>query len=89
MPKKITKTTNDRDDILSQPITKTNAKQVIWTFCEVVLWEILPYIILGLIGATIAAILWISAWFLVLLVPFLVVGYHYFKKTNGSAKAKR
>ena len=71
---------NDEDDILYQPITKTNVKQVIWAFCQTAFWEILPYIILGLVSTTIGLILWVSTWFLVLLVPFLVVGCHYLKK---------
>lgn len=65
-----------------QPITHQNYKEVMAVFWSELVCQALPYLIVGVFGVTVAFVVWISFWVLVLLIPIGAVVWHYFKKSK-------
>lgn len=71
-------------DIFNEPLTRKNAKEAFIVFWgEVGLQALLYAIVMGTTTA-IGLVIWVSAWFLVLFVPFGVALYYLFKKYQNS-----
>lgn len=71
---------NKDQDIWSQPLSRANAKEAFSVFLAEFGVQFIFYVMLALVSTTIGTMIWVSAWFGVLLVPFAMMTYYLFKK---------
>lgn len=71
---------HDKDkDIYHQSITLHNWKEVMLVFWAEVLAQALPYLVVAMFGATVALVIWVGFWVLMLLMPIGMLAWYRFK----------